>query len=477
MELIFEKSVENHRCTLLPNLDVPIYEIDKSVSRDTPFDLPEIAEIDLVRHYTKLSRETFGVDDGFYPLGSCTMKYNPKINETVASLKGFTDINPNSAPEDVQGALQVYYESEKALCEVTGMDHISFQPGAGAHGEFSGLLIIKKYHQSRGDFYRDKIIIPDSAHGTNPASAAMNGFKVITIPSKDGLVDLEELDKVLDDTVAGLMLTNPNTLGLYDSGILEITKKVHSHGGLCYYDGANLNAIMGICKPGAMGFDCIHLNLHKTFSTPHGGGGPGVGACGCRDFLYPFLMNPRIIKTKDNEYKFEESGLSVGKVTAFYGNFLIVVRTLTYLKHLGCNGLREVSENAVLNANYLRVQLKDVFEEAFDKTCMHEFVLDLSSYKENYGVRAIDVCKRMIDFDIHPPTMYFPLIVHEALMFEPTETEGKQTLDKVVEILKIIANEAKSGSIDLTKAPYTKSYKRMDEVKAAREPILRYFHG
>lgn len=476
MDLIFEKSVVDHRCSILPKLDVPLYKIDKNLERDTPFNMPEIAEIDLVRHYTNLSRETFGVDNGFYPLGSCTMKYNPKINETVASLKGFRDINPNSSTQDIQGALQVIYESEKALCEVTAMDHMSFQPGAGAHGEFSGLLMIKKYHQSRGDFNRTKIIIPDSAHGTNPASATMNGFKVVTIESKDGLVDLDALDKVLDENVAALMLTNPNTLGLYDSGILEITKKVHSIGALCYYDGANLNAIMGICKPGSMGFDCVHLNLHKTFSTPHGGGGPGVGACGCKDFLYPFLMNPRVIKTDDNQYKFEESALSVGKVTAFYGNFLILVRTLTYIKHLGCNGLREVSENAVLNANYLRVHLKDIFDEAFDKICMHEFVLDLSSYKEKYGIRAFDICKRLLDFDMHPPTMYFPLIVPEALMFEPTETEGKQTLDRVIEILHIISNEAKSGTIDLTKAPYTKNYKRMDEVKAAREPILRYVY-
>jgi glycine dehydrogenase subunit 2 len=476
MELIFEKSVKNHRCTHLPKLDVPLYELDSSVVRDTPFDLVEIAEIDLVRHYTKLSKESFGVDDGFYPLGSCTMKYNPKINESVVALKGFTDINPTSSEQDVQGAMEVLYECEKALNEVTGMDHMSFQPGAGAHGEFSGLLMIKKYHQSRGDFNRTKIIVPDSAHGTNPASAAMNGFSVITIPSKEGVVDLDELDKVLDDSVAGLMLTNPNTLGLYDKGILKITEKVHSVGGLCYYDGANLNAIMGICKPGAMGFDCIHLNLHKTFSTPHGGGGPGVGACGCKDFLYPYLLNPRVVKNKAGEFEFENSKLSVGKVTQFYGNFLIVVRTLTYIKHLGCNGLREVSEYAVLNANYLRFHLKDIFDEPFDNNCMHEFVLDLSSYKKKYGVRAIDICKRMIDFGIHPPTMYFPLIIHEALMFEPTETESKQTLDKVVEILKVISNEAKAGTVDLTKAPFTKYYKRMDEVRAAREPILRYIH-
>jgi glycine dehydrogenase subunit 2 len=476
MELIFEKSIKNHRCTLLPKLDVPLYEMDEAIVRDTSFDLPEIAEIDLVRHYTNLSKETFGVDNGFYPLGSCTMKYNPKLNETCAALKGYTNISPQSDEEDVQGALQVIYESEKALCTVTGMDRMSFQPGAGAHGEFSGLLLIKKYHSMRGDSKRKKIIVPDSAHGTNPASAAMNGFEVVTIVSKDGLVDLDELDKVLDDTVAGLMLTNPNTLGLYDTGILEITKRVHECGGLCYYDGANMNAIMGICKPGDMGFDCIHLNLHKTFSTPHGGGGPGIGASGCKDFLYPYLMNPRVIETS-NGYKYESSKDSVGKVTSFNGNFLILVRTLAYLKHLGCDGLKEASINAVLNANYMRVNLSNTFDVAYDRICMHEFVLDLSSYSHKYNVKAIDLCKRMIDFGIHPPTMYFPLIVHEALMFEPTETEGKQTLDKVDEILKRISEEAKSGEVDLTKAPFTTSYKRMDEVMAARNPILKYDRG
>ena len=473
MELIFEKSVRGHRCTLLPELDVPLYEMDESVVRDDEIDLPEIAEIDLVRHYTNLAKETFGVDNGFYPLGSCTMKYNPKLNETCAQLKGFTDISPLSDPSDIQGAMQVIFESEQILCEVTGMDHMSFQPGAGAHGEFSGMLLIKKYHQSHGDFKRVKIIVPDSAHGTNPASAAMNGFDVVTIPSKNGVVDFDELDDVLDDTVAGLMLTNPNTLGLYDTGILEITKRVHACGGLCYYDGANMNAIMGICKPGDMGFDCIHLNLHKTFSTPHGGGGPGVGASGCKDFLYPYLMNPRVV-LKGKKFVFEESENSVGKVTAFDGNFLILVRTLAYLKHLGSNGLKEASINAVLNANYMRVKLKDTFDVEYDRTCMHEFVLNLSSYEKKYGIRAIDVCKRMIDFDMHPPTMYFPMIVHEALMFEPTETEGKQTLDRAIEVLKQIAHEAKTGEVDLKQAPFTKFYKRMDEVNAARRPILKY---
>lgn len=473
MELIFEKSIKGHRCTLLPDLDVPVYQMDSSVVRDTSFNLPEVAEIDLVRHYTNLSKQTFGVDNGFYPLGSCTMKYNPKVNETCAALKGFTNISPQSDQCDVQGALQVIYECEKALCVVTGMDNMSFQPGAGAHGEFSGMLLIKKYHEMRGDFKRKKIIIPDSAHGTNPASAAMNGFEVITISSKDGVVDLEELDKVLDDTVAGLMLTNPNTLGLYDTGILEITKKVHACGGLCYYDGANMNAIMGICKPGDMGFDCIHLNLHKTFSTPHGGGGPGVGASGCKSFLYKYLMNPRVIKTQKG-FIYEKGNDSIGRVTSFNGNFLTLVRTLAYLKHLGCNGLREASICAVLNANYMRVKLQDNYDVAYNRMCMHEFVLDLSNYSKKYNTKAIDICKRMIDFGVHPPTMYFPLIVHEALMFEPTETESKQTLDRVIDILKTISEEAKSDKVDLSKAPFTTYYKRMNEVLAARSPILKY---
>jgi glycine dehydrogenase subunit 2 len=473
MSLIFEKSIENHRCTILPKTDIADYKIDDSYLRKTEVKLPEIAEVDLVRHYTNLSKKTFGVDNGFYPLGSCTMKYNPKVNDSCAALRGFSEISPNSDEEDVQGALEVIWESDRALCEITGMDKMVFQPGAGAHAEFTSLLMIKKYFHTKGDLNRTKIIIPYSAHGTNPASASMNGFSVISIESKNGIIDLDKLDQVLDESVAALMLTNPNTLGLYDKGILEITKKVHACGALCYYDGANLNAIMGICKPGAMGFDCIHLNLHKTFSTPHGGGGPGVGALGCKSFLMDFLPNPIVIKEKES-FKFYKPVNSINKVTAFYGNFLVLVRALTYLKHLGSNGIREASENAVLNANYMKAKLSKTFNEPFSGYCMHEFVLDLSSFKEEYGIRALDVCKRMLDFKMHPPTMYFPLIVHEALMFEPTETEGKHTLDKAIEVLEKIVNEIKSGNLDLTQAPFTTEYSRMDEVKAARNPIIRY---
>ncbi len=475
MSLIFEKSIKNHRCTILPKCDIEDYDIDSSLVRKSVVKLPEISEVDLVRHYTNLSKKTFGVDNGFYPLGSCTMKYNPKVNEKSASFMGFTDISPNSDEEDVQGALEVIYESDLAFSEITGMDKMIFQPGAGAQGEFTGLLMIKKYHHEREDFKRDKVIVPDSAHGTNPASATMNGFKVITIKSKDGIIDLKELEKVLDDTVAALMLTNPNTLGLYDSGILKITKMVHDHGALCYYDGANLNPIMGVCKPGDMGFDCIHLNLHKTFSTPHGGGGPGVGAYGCKDFLVDYLPNPIVVK-ENSKYRFKNLPNSVGKVTAFYGNFLILVRALTYVKHLGAAGLKEASENAVLNANYMMKKLKDTYKVAFDTFCMHEFVLDLTNFKEEYGVRALDISKRIIDFKMHPPTMYFPLIVNEALMFEPTETEGKHTIDNAVEVLLQIANEVKRGDLDFSKTPFTTEIRRIDEVQAARNPIVKYEH-
>ena len=471
--LIFEKSIKDHTCTELPKTEIKDYKLDECYKRESKLRLVEISEIDLVRHYTELSKKTFGVDDGFYPLGSCTMKYNPKLNETVASLSNFTDLSPNSDVDDIQGALEIIYESDKALCQVTAMDKMIFQPGAGAHGEFTGLLMIKKYHLDRGDIKRTKIIVPDSAHGTNPASATMNGFKVISIASKDGIVDLEELDKVLDDEVAALMLTNPNTLGLYDPGILKITKRVHECGALCYYDGANLNAIMGICRPGDMGFDCVHLNLHKTFSTPHGGGGPGVGAFGCKEFLIDYLPNPLITKEcKKYLYKYTEK--SVSRVTAFNGNFLVLVKALTYIKHLGSTGLREASEIAVLNANYMRVKLKDYYNVAFDKMCMHEFVLDLSSFKEKYGVNALSICKRMIDYKMHPPTMYFPLIVHEAVMIEPTETESKRTLDDVINVLIKIAKEIEEGKIDFSKTPLTTEISRLDEVKAARNPIVKY---
>ena len=473
MSLIFEKTVAEHRCTQLPQSDIPTYQLAEQYRRQTNNQLPEIAEVDLVRHYTNLSKQTFGVDNGFYPLGSCTMKYNPKVNEAMAQLPGFTKLHPEADVNDSQGALKLIYETASMLSEVTGMDNMNFQPGAGAHGEFTGLLLIKKYHHQRHDFKRKNIIVPDSAHGTNPASAAMNGFHVINLASKDGIIDLEALAEVLDDKTAGLMLTNPNTLGIYDKNILKITAMVHQAGGLCYYDGANMNAIMGICKPGDMGFDCIHLNLHKTFATPHGGGGPGVGACGCKAFLAPYLPNPQVVEN-NGFYEFYNSQDSIGKVTNYYGNFLVLVRTLTYLKSLGADGLLATSQAAVLNANYVKNELAKYFPVAFENTCMHEFVLSLEKFKEKTGYSALDVCKRMIDYNMHPPTMYFPLIIKEALMIEPTETESKQTLDEFIRVMKKIYEEAVEQTVDLSQAPFTTKYHRMDEKRAALKPILKY---
>lgn len=475
MNLIYEESHAGHRCAVFPKVDLPKYQLNPEMKRGTPAELPEVSECELVRHYTNAAKYTFGVDNGFYPLGSCTMKYNPKVNEETASFEGFTDIHPLQPESTVQGALHVMYSLTSRLKEITGMDAFGLQQSAGAHGEFTGMCMIKAYHESRNDTGRKKIIVPDSAHGTNPASAHMCGFEVVSIPSKDGLVDLAELDKVLDDTVAGLMLTNPNTLGLYDSGILEITKKVHDAGGLCYYDGANLNAIMGVSRPGDMGFDVVHLNLHKTFSTPHGGGGPGAGAVGCKALLAPFLPSPEVSE-HDGIYSLTSPEHTIGKVRTFHGNFTIMVRALTYLLVLGREGVRETSMNAVLNANYLMHLLKDVYRPAYDVTCMHEFVLSLEELKEKEGVPAMDVAKRMIDYEMHPPTMYFPLIVHEALMFEPTETESIDTLKHVSDVMHTIYNEAISHDLDLSKAPYTTEYSRPDEVNAARHTVLKYEH-
>lgn len=474
MNLIFEESHAGHRCTKFPAVNLPVYAFAPELRREKDADLPEVSECELVRHYTELSEQTYGVDKGFYPLGSCTMKYNPKVNEETAAFKGFTDIHPLQDEADVQGSLKLMHTLSSDLCEITGMDEMGLQPSAGAHGEFTGLCLIKAYHKYRHDAKRTKIIVPDSAHGTNPASAHMNGFEVVSINSRNGLVDLDELDKVLDDTVAGLMLTNPNTLGLYDTGILEITKRVHASGGLCYYDGANLNAIMGISRPGDMGFDCVHLNLHKTFSTPHGGGGPGAGAIGCKKNLAPFMPHP-MVKEENGKYAFYTPEHSIGKVRSFHGSFLVLVRALTYIIVLGSEGLKRTSETAVLNANYLMHRLKDVYTPAHDRICMHEFVLSLQDLKDTAGVSAMGIAKRMIDYQMHPPTMYFPMIVHEALMFEPTETESVYTLDKASEALHEIYDEAVNHDIDFDHAPFTTEYSRPDEVQAARHPILNYY--
>ena len=463
MKLIFEKSVPGRRCTILPACDVESVSLPDSLRREEKPALPEMSETDISRHYTELCKQVHGVNCGFYPLGSCTMKYNPRIDEEMAALPGFAGVHPLSPAQDRKGMQQVLDTAAEYLCQITGMDDMTFQPAAGAHGEFTGVLLIKQYHDARGDKKRTKIIVPDSAHGTNPATAAMCGFDVVNIASgPDGCVDLDALRAALGEDTAGLMLTNPNTVGIFDKNILEITRLVHEAGGLCYYDGANLNAVMGVVRPGDMGFDCIHMNLHKTFATPHGGGGPGAGAVGCKAFLKEFLPHSALA---------EEPGHI--QVRSFQGNFLVVVRALAYLLALG-KGIPEAAENAVLNANYLMAKLRGTYTPAYDRLCMHEFVLDLSDLKKETGVSALDVAKSLIDEGIHPPTMYFPLIVHEALMLEPTETEGIETLDHAAEVLRKLYHKAFEDAASMHTAPHNMPIGRPDEVPAARKPVLRW---
>jgi glycine dehydrogenase subunit 2 len=477
MKLLFERSRAGRGSDLLPACDVPVVTYDQGLLRAEAPRLPEMAEVDLSRHYTELAKQTHGVNDGFYPLGSCTMKYNPRVNEEAAAQPGFTQLHPLQPVETVQGALEVIHTAEKMLCEITGMDSMTFQPAAGAHGEYTGLLLIRKYHQSRGDTARTKIIVPDSAHGTNPASATMAGFKVVSVPSNEqGGVDLDALRKAVGPDTAGLMLTNPNTVGLFDPNILEITQIIHDAGGLCYYDGANLNAIMGHVRPGDMGFDCVHLNLHKTFSTPHGGGGPGSGPVGCKAMLAQFLPSPHV-EEKDGKFVFAAPEHTMGQVRSFYGNFLVVVKALAYLITLGKEGIPEASAGAVLNANYLMKQLAGAYDMSYDTQCMHEFVMTLQGLAHDTGVTAMDVAKRLLDFGMHPPTMYFPLIVHEALMVEPTETESMETLDEAARVFLDILAEAKTDAESLHHAPHDCPIGRPDEVTAARSPILRYDFG
>ena len=473
MKLIFERGHEGRSLSLLPECSVPAVSAG-DFQRKTALRLPQVSETELSRHYTELAGQAHGINNGFYPLGSCTMKYNPKIDEEVASLPAFSKVHPLQEPETVQGCMEVLSLAEKYLCEITGMNAMTFQPGAGAHGEFTGLLLIKGYQESRGEGKRNKIIVPDSAHGTNPASAAMAGYQVVNVPSgTDGCVDLEKLRQAVGEDTAGLMLTNPNTVGLFDKNILEITKIVHEAGGLCYYDGANLNAIMGVVRPGDMGFDVIHLNLHKTFSTPHGGGGPGSGPVGCKEFLKPFLPGLRPVKG-ENGYEWERAEHSVGDVKSFYGNFLVVVKALTYILTLGKEGIPAAAKNAVLNANYMMSRLKEGYEMAYDHTCMHEFVMTLEHLKKETGVSALDVAKALLDHGIHPPTMYFPLIVHEALMIEPTETEPREVLDEAADVLLDILKEAKERPETMHQMPLHTPVRRLDEVTAARKPILKY---
>lgn len=466
MRLLFEKSVEGRGSSLLLECDVPIITVPEKQRRDTRLNLPELSENNVSRHYSALERRSHGVNNGFYPLGSCTMKYNPKINEAAASQPGFTGIHPLQPEATAQGCLKALELAEEYLCAITGMDAMTFQPAAGAHGELTGIMLIKKYHEIRGDNKRNKIIVPDSAHGTNPATAVMCGMKVINISSGgDGCVDLDKLRAAVGEDTAGLMLTNPNTVGIFEKDILQITGIVHDAGGLVYYDGANLNAIMGVIRPGDMGFDCVHLNLHKTFSTPHGGGGPGSGAVGCKKFLAPHLPSASSINIPPE---------SIGKVKAFYGNFLVVVRALAYLLTLGGDGVAASAKNSVLNANYLKHRLSECYSIAYDGICMHEFVITMEKEAKSQHVTALDIAKAMLDKGIHPPTMYFPLIVPEALMAEPTETEGKEALDEAAETMISIYRAAMENPEAIHLAPQKTPIRRPDEVKAAREPVLRY---
>ena len=475
MQLLFEKSVKGRQSTLLPPCDVEPVILPESCLRNRELELPELSETDISRHYSALERRTHGVNNGFYPLGSCTMKYNPRINEVAASLPGFSEIHPLQPRETIQGSLEVLHLAEKYLGEITGMDAMTFQPAAGAHGELTGIMLFKRYHEARGDVKRTKIIVPDSAHGTNPATAVMVGMKVINIPSgADGCVDLEKLRAAVGEDTAGLMLTNPNTLGIFEKDILEITEIVHDAGGLVYYDGANLNAIMGIVRPGDMGFDCVHLNLHKTFSTPHGGGGPGSGAVGCKAFLAPYLPKPHIKLTEAGYTEDFDCPDSIGKVKEFNGNFLVTLRALTYIMTLGREGIAESAVNAVLNANYLMAKLKDSYEVVNQGTCMHEFVITMGREAKEHHVSAMDIAKALLDRGIHPPTVYFPLIIPEALMVEPTETESKETLDAAAEMFLSIYKEALEDPEAIHRKPETTVIGRPDEVAAARNPVLCY---
>lgn len=477
--MIFERSTEDRFAYSLPDLEVEKHElsdiIDPKFIRKTKAELPEISELDLMRHYTELSNKNHGVDSGFYPLGSCTMKYNPKINEKVARMPGFANSHPEQNDKAIQGSLEVVYDMQEHLKEITGMDEITLQPAAGAQGEWTALMMIKAFHEANGDHNRTKVIVPDSAHGTNPASAVVAGFEAVTVKSNDrGLVDIDHLKTLVGDDTAAIMLTNPNTLGLFEEDIIEIRDIVHDAGGKLYYDGANLNAIMAKVRPGDMGFDAVHLNLHKTFTGPHGGGGPGSGPIGVKAELAKFLPKPLVVKDEDDTYRVEHNVPdSIGRVKPFYGNFGIFLRAYTYIRTMGPDGLKEVSENAVLNANYMMRRLEGTFELPYKQHCKHEFVISGSRQKK-MGVRTLDIAKRLLDFGYHPPTIYFPLNVEECMMIEPTETESKETLDGFVDTLIHISKEAEENPDIVLEAPHTTVIGRLDETLAARKPVLRF---
>lgn len=475
--LIYDSGSKDATCVLGPKRDVPELDLDTVLGgrqRRLAPSLPTVSELELMRHYAHLAEMNFGVDSGMYPLGSCTMKYNPRINEDACRLPGFAGLHPLQPAETVQGALALMYLLAEALGEISGLPGVTLQPAAGAHGEFTALMLFRAAHIARGDARR-KVVIPDTAHGTNPASVAMCGYETVTIPSDErGLVDLDALKAALDTDVAAFMLTNPNTLGLFDPQILDITAAVHEVGAYAYCDGANLNAILGIARPGDLGFDALHINLHKTFSTPHGGGGPGAGPVCVTDELSPFLPGPVPAMDADGMFGFKVPARSIGRVRSFHGNFGVLVRAYAYIRALGAEGLREVSEQAVLSANYLKERLKGAYELPYDTTCMHEFVLSGSAFKRRNGVRTLDIAKRLLDYGFHPPTVYFPLLVEEAMMIEPTETEDLEALDAFADALLEIAREAVVTPDTVKNAPTSTPVRRLDEARAAREPDLRW---
>ncbi|HEY3318745.1 MAG TPA: aminomethyl-transferring glycine dehydrogenase subunit GcvPB [Coriobacteriia bacterium] len=473
---MFERSTACARCTEMPPLDVPEIDLDAALAqrsrRDAPL-LPEVTEVDLARHYEHLASVNFGVDSGFYPLGSCTMKYNPKVDEVACRMPGFAGVHPYQPLSTVQGLLELMHGLQEALGEISGLPHVSLQPAAGAHGEFTGLMCIRAYHEANGDARR-RVLIPDSAHGTNPATVAMCGYEVTTIPSDErGGVDLDALEAALDTDVAALMLTNPNTLGLFDENIERITAFVHGVGALAYCDGANLNAILGKARPGDMGFDVMHINLHKTFGTPHGGGGPGAGPVAVTEKVAPFLPGPVVVLSPEG-FRLVAPERSIGRVRSFYGNVGVLVRAYAYIRAVGGEGLRAVAEQAVLSANYLKERLKGAYDLPYDRPCMHEFVLSGRRQKRENGVRTLDLAKRLLDYGVHPPTIYFPLIVEEAIMIEPTETEGVETLDAFADAMLAIAEEAARDPEALHAAPRSTPVRRLDEARAVKDPQLRY---
>ncbi len=485
-KLIFEKGAPGRRVDTMTAMDVPTEPVESLVPtnmlRKEPAPLPEVSEMEVVRHYTHLSQRNFGVDTGFYPLGSCTMKYNPKLNEDMAVLPGFAHVHPLQPEYSIQGVIQLVYELEQYLAEISGMTRVTLQPSAGAHGELTGLMLIKAHHESQGQRHRNLVLIPDNAHGTNPASATLADYKAVEVKSdpQTGGIDMEHLKALLDSNaanIAAIMMTNPNTLGLFDSNIAEIATLVHEAGGQLYYDGANANAVLGITRPGDMGFDVVHFNLHKTCSTPHGGGGPGAGPIGVKEHLVPFLPGP-LPENGEQGYYWQDPGpQSIGKVRANKGNFGVLVRAYAYIRSYGPDGLLHVAQSAILNANYLKHELSSDYEIAYPQTCQHEFIATAERQKEESGVTALDIAKRLLDFGMYAPTIYFPLIVHEAMMIEPTETETRETLDYFVEVMKQIAEESRTNPEIVKTAPHTTPVGRLDQALAARKPNLRWRVG